>query len=88
MKKSFSEKLSGKLSIPEETLGKTALIQLHGRGRVWIEQHKGLLEYGQEQVCVCLHRGKVKVRGKRLSIGRMTGRVLEIKGEISGVELE
>lgn len=88
MKKNFSENLSEKLSVPQETLGEVPLVQLHGKRTVCIENHRGILEYTDTLVKVSVKRGTIAVVGSRMEIARMTRRLLEIRGCIQRVELE
>lgn len=88
MKKSFTDAVSEKIAVPQETISQLPLIELHGKRCVCIENHCGIMEYTQEQVRVAVRRGTVAVIGSRLEISRMTKRIVEIRGSVQRVELE
>ena len=75
------------LGVPGETLGQMKL-SLTGESHVLIENHRGLLEYGEEQISVSGGRLCLKVRGEGLSLVAMDGCSLIIKGRILGIDLE
>lgn len=88
LKKEFANTVGEKLALPPETLGEVPLVQLHGRRRVSIENHRGILAYTDSEVRVCVKRGSVLVEGSGMSIVRMTRRYVEISGSIRSVTME
>ena len=76
------------MAIPQETIGETALVQLHGKRTVCIENHRGILEYTDTLVRVAVKRGSIGIVGNGMEIARMTRRLVEIRGRIQRVELE
>lgn len=76
------------MAIPQETIGETALVQLHGKRTVCIENHRGILEYTDSLVRVAVKRGSIGIVGDGMEIARMTRRLVEIRGRIQRVELE
>lgn len=87
LKKSFAHSVSEKFSLPAEALSAVPYIQLHGRGRICIENHGGILAYSQEQVKIAVKGGAVVVQGKELSICAMSRRCLELRGVIQELKL-
>lgn len=88
MKKNFTDTVSEKISVPQETMSQIPLVQLRGKRSVCIENHCGILEYTDSLVKVQVKRGNIAVIGCRLEIARMTKRIVEIRGNIQRLELE
>ena len=88
LKKNFVNSVSEKFSLPAEALSAVPYIQLHGSGRLCIENHGGVLAYSEEQVRVAVKGGAVIIHGYRLSICAMSRRCLEIRGVIQGLKLD
>ena len=88
MKKNFTDTVSEKISVPQETLALIPLVQLRGKRSVCIENHCGILEYTDSLVKVQVKRGNIAIIGCRLEIARMTKRIVEIRGSIQRLELE
>lgn len=81
------EKAADRLMLPSEALGGVKLT-LTGGTQVLIENHKGLLEYGDELITVSCGRQMVRVRGEGLSLMAMNSTSLIIKGQILGIDME
>lgn len=88
MKKDLTNTVSEKLSLPPETIADIPLVQMHGKRRVSVENHRGILEYTDSTVKVSVKRGSLSVIGSGLSILRMTRRCVEISGTIRALEWE
>ena len=88
LKKNFTDTVSEKISVPQETLSLIPLVQLRGKRSVCIENHCGILEYTDSLVKVQVKRGSIAIIGCRLEIARMTKRIVEIHGSIQRLELE
>ncbi len=81
------EKTAQALDIPGETLG-LPRVELTGRREVRMENHKGILAYGDREIVVSGGRLMIRVRGEGLELKAMTGSELLITGTVSAVELE
>ena len=88
LKKNFTDTVSEKISVPQETLALIPLVQLRGKRSVCIENHCGILEYTDSLVKVQVKRGSIAIIGCCLEIARMTKRIVEIRGSIQRLELE
>lgn len=88
LKKNFVNSVSEKFSLPAEALSAVPYIQLHGSGKVCIENHGGVLAYSEEQVRVAVKGGAVVIQGQRLSICAMSRRCLEIRGIIQELKFD
>ena len=63
-------------------------LELVGRGELRMENHKGILAYGDREIHISGGSYVVKVTGEGLELRAMTGVELYITGRIAGVQLE
>lgn len=68
-------------------LPRVPLIEIAGERRVLIENHQGVMEYGDSRICVRVKFGCVRICGECLVIAKMTAEQLIICGKINAVEL-
>ena len=78
--------LSERLELPQEALAGAAKLTVTAGKRVLIENHQGLLEYGEEQIVVSTGTQTLSILGARLSLLAMTRQEILIEGEIQAVE--
>ncbi len=77
-----------KLLEPEKGLFTGPRITVTGEGRVLVEGHRGLMEYGAETVSAAVAGGSVRIRGEGLMLVAMNSSELVVSGRIWAVELE
>lgn len=77
-----------RLDLPGEPGPTQSVIEIVGTGRVLIEHHSGVVQYGTRQICVKVRYGIVEICGQDLELKRMTGQMLVISGCIDSVRLE
>ena len=70
-----------------ETLPKQPLIEVIGQRRVLIENHFGIIQYSNLEICVKVKYGYISICGKQLQIARMTKEQLVIMGSVECVRL-
>lgn len=78
--------IAERLDMPPEALGEPKLTVI-GHSRLLIENHRGLLEYGSEHICVAVRRGRINIEGCGLSVSAMNKCELIINGKIQSLEL-
>lgn len=83
-----AEDLAEKLELPPEALGAAAKLSITGGRRALIENHKGILEYGEDRMVIGTERGRIVISGQELLLTAMNKSELLISGKISTVELE
>ena len=66
---------------------KRSLIELVGKQRVLVENHLGIIEYGETKITLCVDFGYLSIEGKMLQIVRMTDENLVITGLIDVLNL-
>ncbi len=80
--------LAERLELPEETLPGTLRLTALDDRRLLIENHRGLLAYGTEEIRVSTARGRVTVRGSDLAMRAMDRMALLIAGRLQSIEWE
>ena len=87
MKETMTARLASRLDIPAEAMSAAPRITISGGGRVLIEGHRGLLEFGEERVAAAGAGCTILVRGEKLRMRAMSGRDLVVTGRLWAVEL-
>lgn len=83
----FLERLTMAADLPDETVPGLPLVELVGCGRVLVENHFGVTEYGQNLIRVRVKFGDVCICGSSLELSRMTKGQLIIRGKIESISL-
>lgn len=81
------QRLVDSADLPGESMPGIPLVEIAGQGRVLIENHGGVCEYGCEQIRVNVRYGQVCVQGCGLKLSQMTAAQLVISGKIHCVSL-
>lgn len=81
------ERTAGWLDIPADALTTLPRMELLGDRELRMENHKGILSYGVEEIHVSGGSFVVRVRGSGLELRAMTGLELLITGQIRQIEL-
>ena len=71
-----------------EGLRPKTLVELYGNERVLIEEHRGILAYGDEIIKVGTSYGAAVIEGMELRLCCMSRSQLVIRGRIAGVRTE
>jgi len=82
------EQAALRLNLPGEVLAGVPKIEITGRSRVKIENHKGLIEYTPEYIEINAGRVMIRVRGELMNIKSMSADSLLIEGTVISVELD
>lgn len=75
------------LDLPADMLTDVPRVELVGREELRMEQHRGILAYGPEEIHIAGGKLVVRVKGQGLELRAMNPTELLITGEISTVEL-
>ena len=86
-KEGLLEKTAQLLEVPGQAVG-LPKVELVGRGELRMENHRGILAYGREEILVSGGRLLIRVRGSELELKAMNAGELLITGTILAVELE
>lgn len=85
-KESILEKTSAALDLPGDILTALPRIELLGDRELHMENHKGILAYGSEEIHISGGKLVVRVRGEGLELRAMDPAQLLITGHIDAVE--
>ena len=85
--KNVLEKITVAADLASEPLPLQPLIEIVGRGRVLVENHRGVVGYDDQKICIKVRYGRAFVCGSNLRIIKMTKQQLIITGMIDGVQL-
>lgn len=86
-KTSIFRKLLDRVGLTEEKLPGEPVVELLGDGRVLIENHGGVIEYGTQVVRAKVRYGTVGVVGGNLRLRQMSAHRLVITGKIGHIEV-
>lgn len=70
------------------THGVQTLVEVVGNRRVLVENHRGILGYGTEEICVGATFGSLQISGSNLRLCCMNREQLFISGQIQSISLE
>lgn len=86
-KANIFEKVALAVDLPGESVPGCPLIEIAGDRRVLIENHRGVVQYGETEICLRVSYGYVKICGCDLRLIRMTRQQVIISGRVDGVAL-
>lgn len=84
----FMEAAAEAMELPADVVAGAPLIELVGKRELRMENHRGILSYGPEEISVSGGRLLVQVRGEGLELSAMSANALLITGTIHSVELQ
>lgn len=82
------QRLSQTIGKADDIILGVPVVEMTGDHRVLIENHKGVIEYGKERICVNVKFGCLCINGSVMEITRMTKDQLVISGEIDSVSVQ
>ncbi|MCI8478699.1 MAG: sporulation protein [Oscillospiraceae bacterium] len=84
---SLLERTAQVLDLPGDLVAGLPRVELTGSGEVRMENHKGILAYGSEEIHVSGGKLIIKIRGRGLELRSMNANELLITGTIQGIDL-
>ncbi len=81
------EKTAEVLDLPADVLAGLPRLELVGDGELRLENHRGILAYGKEEIHVSGGVFLIKIAGEDLELRAMTGLELLITGRIRQISL-
>lgn len=87
-RKTLLEQAASKFELPVEAVAGVSCVQLVGREELLLQNHRGILSYGEDEILVSGSRMLIRVKGNALKLRSMTPTDLVITGTIDAVELE
>lgn len=86
-RKGFLEKTAEVFDLPGDVVAGLPRIELTGSRELRMENHKGILAYGSQEIHISGGKLIIKVRGEGLELKSMNANQLLITGSITGVDL-
>lgn len=88
MKKSeeIKKSIADLLELPQDIMLDLPKITMVGNLQIYIENHKGILEYSSTRIRIYTKRGVLRIIGKDLMLKNIVVEEIVITGEINGVE--
>ena len=85
---SVLERAAEMFDLPGEVVAGVTRLTVTGGSRVYVENHRGILDYGLE--CISISGGKciIKLRGRGLCLKSMSESELLVTGTILGIDYE
>lgn len=83
----FLERTAEVLDIPADALAGLPKLELVGDCELRVENHKGILAYGREEIHISGGIYLIKIAGRELELRAMTGVELLITGTITQISL-
>lgn len=80
--------LADRMDLCGEPMPGLPIVELAGDSRVLIERHRGIVEYGTEQIAVRVRYGILTITGRELHMLCMTKEQLVISGCIDSISIE
>lgn len=85
--KRVMDSLSEILELPKDVMLDLPKLTLVGNIQLYIENHKGIVEYSPQKIRVNSSLGIIKISGKKLQINEVKIEDLIITGKIDNIEL-
>jgi len=85
-KQSLLDRAADKFDIPSDALSGNPRVTVTGSSHVRIDNHKGLLDYGAEEIAVAGKHMAIKIVGANLELRAMNTESLLVTGNIFRVE--
>ncbi|MGI6361397.1 MAG: YabP/YqfC family sporulation protein [Bacillota bacterium] len=85
-KKKLRENVADILEIPQELVSGIVKLTMWSDGRLLMENHQGIVEYGPQYIILKYVDGTLGIRGEDLNILSLAGEELKITGSIKCVE--
>ncbi len=81
------ERTAQLLDLPADAIANVPRVELVGDGELRIENHRGILAYGSQEIHVSGGIFLIKITGEKLEVRAMTGAELLITGRIGQITL-
>ena len=85
---SLGEKFLKKANLQSESVPGIPLIELYGKSRIYMEYHKGIIQYTEHEITIQSGLGSLRAEGEQLEISCISEQYLVITGKIRQVRWE
>lgn len=80
-------RISDSLELPKEVTLNIPILKVTGKNDIYIENHRGIIEYSSEILRINSEIGIIKIIGKNLYIKEINKEEIFIVGEVSIIEI-
>lgn len=80
-------RISDSLELPKEVTLNIPILMVTGKNDIYIENHKGIIEYSNEILRINSEIGIIKITGKNLYIKEINKEEIFIVGDVDVIEL-
>jgi sporulation protein YqfC len=87
-KGSFKAIIADMFELPREVMLDLPRMTLVGNLQIYLENHRGVIEYDENRVRIGASNGEIIIRGQKLEIKNLLEEELLIKGTIEGLDYE
>lgn len=82
----FLNRTADIFDLPAEAVAGDSRITVTGNRRIVVENHRGLMEYGENEIGVNCGKSILKIKGEELEIRAMNSEELLITGILFGID--
>lgn len=82
----FREKVAELLELPKEVVMNIPKLTIVGKGNLFIENYKGIIEYDTGRIRVNTALGIISISGEHMTIKEITSEDIMVDGEIESLE--
>ena len=82
----FLDRLAETFDLPGDVVAGVPRVEITGARELRMENHRGILAYSNEEICVSGGRSEIRIRGLELTLRAMNSRELLITGTILQVD--
>ena len=83
----FLERTAEVFDLPADALAGLPKLELVGDRELWVENHRGILSYGDREILISGGAFLIRVEGEELELRAMTGVELLITGRVAQIDL-
>ena len=85
-KEDLRKRVAKALELPKEAFCSLPFLTMTGRNELMIENYRGLMEYGTEEVRLSTAEGILRITGRGLTLKTLDREAVRIEGHILSVE--
>ena len=85
-RESILERTAEVFDLPGDVVAGLPHVEVVGNREFYMENHRGILSYGGEEIAVNAEKAVVRIHGRGLELVSMTGEALRVRGTIERVE--
>lgn len=78
----MKKEITNKLVLPKDIMYGLAIVKIVGQSELYIENHRGIIEYNNDKIVIQTKSSKIEIIGKNLLIVRFSNDDMKINGNI------